>query len=117
TRRNEALTRENVSPSSRLQWSRRVHSAECRELSRASVVGTTASMEPPSSLGGMEETWSEIMRDVEGFNGAAEFTRRNAVEPTGDWYRVHPLQWSRRVHSAECSTRVRNASVTNGLQW
>src|SRR5690606_34743572 len=85
-----------------LQWSRRVHSAECtrareqhREAPRASmeppsslggmkpehaphVRYAAASMEPPSSLGGMlRDRLSALRLAVSGFNGAAEFTRRN----------------------------------------
>src|SRR5690606_9922489 len=61
-----------------LQWSRRVHSAECIGRPNAPTNRVVASMEPPSSLGGMNSPLQEICPGGSGFNGAAEFTRRNA---------------------------------------
>src|SRR5690606_32308024 len=84
------------------------------------------SMEPPSSLGGMERVLPGAEATLASFNGAAEFTRRNArrcalarvrreasMEPPSSLGGMRPdgcasgcrdglLQWSRRVHSAEC---------------
>src|SRR5688572_1781883 len=40
------------------------------------------------------------------FNGAAEFTRRNVSGPSLNECSPNSLQWSRRVHSAECELVV-----------
>src|SRR5690606_22554868 len=90
-----------VFPEDRLQWSRRVHSAECADrgavcveehgasMEPPSSLGgmarvrewtarrLDASMEPPSSLGGMPRRWCLFDMNSRRFNGAAEFTRRN----------------------------------------
>src|SRR5690606_27282849 len=102
TRRNELTPPRRWCLFDMLQWSRRVHSAECAvggghspgpgrsfngaaEFTRRNAQATTipqlvtclASMEPPSSLGGMRASiWFPCASGIS-FNGAAEFTRRN----------------------------------------
>src|SRR5690606_28276354 len=47
----------------------------------------------------------------ERFNGAAEFTRRNAITATATVKGADGRQWSRRGHSAECRHRTLRAAV------
>ena len=131
-----ARRRGRVRAHHRLQWSRRVNTAECVGLWCPLHGERRASMEPPCEHGGVlirkAKTMAHIHASMEppcehggvaGDRGVRIRRRRAAsMEPpcehggvntyTNSWRVKHKLQWSRRVNTAEWVSRLGGSAAS-----
>ena len=103
-------------PAHRLQWSRRVNTAECPQRAPPADDAHRASMEPPCEHGGVR---AHAVALVPGFLASMEPPCEHGGVSIASWTQppLTLLQWSRRVNTAEWPGKPRVGICRDGLQW